>query len=417
MSEFGKKIEILLENKTGLSVSTLGYSAVRRALSRRMTALGISNENDYLVYLEGSEPEMGELTELVIVPETRFFRNPESYEFLREYLISDWLSRKVSQTIRILSIPCSSGEEAYSIVVTLADAGIPYHKFYLDAADISQRLLDKAVTGIYGRESFKNGKPGFDQKYYHVVSGGYRMADSVRQKVRWIKGNLSDSGFLKHELPYHIVFCRNLMIYLSDSARRRGIENITRLLAPQGLLFVGHAEHGLFSLPTLCRLHPLQAFVFREGVTPVRENISQPTEFTTSQIVCNEDSISRKPDIPSDCPIGEPKPAEALAPTSIAEIKSYADQGNLQQAAELCKIYLAANPTDAEVHFLMGLVMKARKDDSGAEHWLNKALYLDPRHEDALHYLAVILEKRGEISAANQLKQRCERVVKVRKEK
>lgn len=404
-----KRIELLLENKTGLSVSAVGHAAVQRALSRRMTALGISDETDYLDYMERSEPELGELTELVIVPETRFFRNPESYQFLKNYLISDRLSQKVSQTIRILSVPCSSGEEPYSIIITLTDAGIPYHKFHLDAADISQRLLNKAVAGIYGRESFRDREPRFDKKYYHLVSGGYRMNDSLRQKVRWIKGNLSDSGFLKHELPYHIVFCRNLMIYLGDSARRRGLENIERLLAPRGLLFVGHAEHGLFSLPTLSRIHPPQAFVFCKDVAPISESRSVPKAASLS-------AIPKKSDVPPDCPIAEPKPVEALTPTSIAEIKSYADQGNLLQAAKLCKIYLASNPADAEVHFLMGLVMKARKDDSGAEQWLNKALYLDPRHEDALHYLAVILEKRGEIAAANQLKQRSERIREVRSE-
>lgn len=419
VDEMFTKIGLLLENKTGLSAGAVGYSAVQRALSRRMAVIGISNENDYFDYLEQSESELGELTELVIVPETRFFRNPESYQFLREYLISERISQKISQTVRILSIPCSSGEEAYSIAITLTDAGIPYHKFHLDAADISQKLLNKAVAGIYGRESFRDREPKFDKKYYHAVSGGYQMNELLRQKIRWIKGNLADSGFLKHELPYHIIFCRNLMIYLSDSARVRGIENIVRLLAPQGLLFVGHAEHGLFSIPDISRLHPPQAFVFRKGVNPLTERISQTVEPepVISPIIRNENRISMKPDIPQDIPIAEPKPAELPIPISVAEIKSHADQGNLNQAADLCKVYLVSNPTDAEVHFLMGLVMKARKDDNGAEYWLNKALYLDPRHEDALHYLAAILEKRGELAAANQLKQRSERVREMRSEK
>ena len=299
----------------------------------------------------------------------------------------------------------------------MSDAGFPYHKFHLDAVDISQRLLDKAINGIYGRESFRDREPPFDRKYYHVLPNGYQITESVRQKVRWIKGNLSDNEFLRRESPYHIIFCRNLMIYFSDSARRRGLESISRLLTTQGLLFVGHAEHALFSFPRLSRIHPPQAFVFRKSMTPLTESRSEPTKLVTNRASRDEEKISRKSDIPPDCLIAKPEPAEALTPTSIAEIKSYADQGNLKYAAELCQIYLTANPTDVEAHFLMGLVMKARKDDSGAEHWLSKALYLDPRHEDALHYLAVILEKRGEISAANQLKQRSERIREVRSEK
>jgi chemotaxis protein methyltransferase WspC len=234
---FQKQIESLLEEKIGLCVKSVGHERIRRVISQRMASCGITDQSAYLEYLSGSGQEWEELVESVVIPETWFFRNQKSFLFMERYVTTEWLPRNPDQLLRILSIPCATGEEAYSVAMTLTDAGFPLERLHLDGADISARSLRKAAQGIYSRESFR------EKENIRQISA------AVRQKIRWIRGNLLDPEFLINEMPYHVIFCRNLMIYFSDSARRYAISAIQRLLSSEGLLFVGHAVLPLFFLP------------------------------------------------------------------------------------------------------------------------------------------------------------------------
>ena len=146
-------IEQLLEKKIGLSTDTVGADTVASAVRRRMEECGIDDSAAYLEYLNTSTKEWDELLEAVIVPETWFFRNGESFTFLGRYVKSQWMPKNKNDILRALSIPCSTGEEPYSMAMTFMDAGLPNDRFSIDAVDISNKGLRKAEQGVYGQES------------------------------------------------------------------------------------------------------------------------------------------------------------------------------------------------------------------------------------------------------------------------
>jgi len=398
---FQKQIESLLEEKIGLSVKAVGHERIRHVVSQRMASCGITDQSAYFEYLSGSEQEWEELVESVVIPETWFFRNQNSFLFLVQYLMTEWQPRNPDHLLRILSIPCATGEEAYSVAMTLTDAGFPLERLHLDGADISARSLRKAAQGIYSRESFR------EKENIRQISA------AVRQKIRWIRGNLLDPEFLINEMPYHIIFCRNLMIYLSDSARRQAVSAIQRLLFSEGLLFVGHAELPLFSLPGMTRITQPGVFAFRKE-SGVAEK-SKPLEKAEKRIrpflpavVSSVPTPEITVKLPSPTFIKQ-KPGEVREENLLEQAEKFADQGYLDKAAELYKKHLSDHPTDAQAHFMMGLMMLAMKDDIAAENWFNKAIYLDPKHREALHHLALIREKHGDSVGANHLRQRAVR--------
>ncbi len=154
-------IEQLLRQSMGLDAATVGASTIERAVTDRMQACALATVDDYLGYLERSGLELQELTECVVVPETWFFRDEEAFAVLGR-ISADWLLRHPASTLRALSVPCSTGEEPYSIAMTLQDAGLPRKQIAVDAVDISVRaMLARARRGVYGPQFVPQPKHGF----------------------------------------------------------------------------------------------------------------------------------------------------------------------------------------------------------------------------------------------------------------
>ena len=153
---------------------------------------------------------------------------------------------------RVLSAPCSTGEEPYSIAMTLMGAGLK--SFQVDGVDISERALLKARDGIYGYNSFRADLPLYAQRWFRKCEQGRMLAQEVRNSVNFHAGNIID-GCLPNG-RYDVIFCRNLLIYLDDGSRKCLAALLNEKLKDGGLLFVGHAE----ILP-----------VFNDWFTPVRK--------------------------------------------------------------------------------------------------------------------------------------------------
>ena len=120
-----KRIEHLLREVIGLDANSIGSGAIHRAVRLRMKVRGLREVDDYLGYLSKSPIERTELIESVVVTETWFFRDPESFCALVRLVKEEWLPEHPAGILRILSVPCSSGEEPYSLVMALLEAGLP----------------------------------------------------------------------------------------------------------------------------------------------------------------------------------------------------------------------------------------------------------------------------------------------------
>ena len=147
------QIIALLRKTVGLDVASVGVSLIERAVKQRVIANDLRNISQYADLLQSCEPELQSLVEEVVIPETFFFRYPESFAALRQIVGEQFLFG--TKKLRALSVPCSTGEEPYSIAMTLLDAGLSLERFQIDAIDISAHLLDIARLGIFGGNSFR----------------------------------------------------------------------------------------------------------------------------------------------------------------------------------------------------------------------------------------------------------------------
>jgi chemotaxis protein methyltransferase WspC len=387
--------EALLRRKIGLDANSIGSASIARAIEQRMVDNKITNIASYLAQLQESKPEWEALIESVIIAETWFFRERESFKFLQKYIHSEWLKNQPQRTLRVLSVPCSSGEEPYSIAIALLESGLNQAKFHIDAVDISKRCLLKAQRAIYPKYSFRSNPLSFQERYFQLTETGYQLCEQVRNLVHFRQGNLADADFLVYAAPYDIVFCRNLLIYFDQSTKERTIRTLERLVIQDGLLFVGHAEAGLLLHSRFTSIpHPL-AFAYRK----VNVSCSVAKHISTNQIN-------------KHAPIHHPQPQLPTLQQAflLDTARTLADQGSLVQACQLCQQYLKENLVSVEAYLLLGQVQQAMGHNEQAAASFQKVIYLQPNHEEALIHLALLREHQGDIVNAHLLWQRIHRL-------
>ena len=190
--------------------------------------------------LDSDGVEFQALVEELVVRESWFFRHAHAFELLRRHAASTMVARQ--KPYRVLSFPCAGGEEPYSIVMTLRDAGLGFHQFQVDAADISETAIQKARGGKYGMRSVRVVAPAIQGRYFRIADQSVEVLPEIRQAVRFIRANIIDTQSVIPGDKYDAVFCRNLLIYLTSAARQRVLQAVAGWLSPSGLFFVGHAE-------------------------------------------------------------------------------------------------------------------------------------------------------------------------------
>ena len=180
--------EQLLKEAIGLDVASVGASVIVRAANERRLACHCATLDDYQDLVRTSTVELQNFIERVVVPETWFFRNREAFEALHR--IAQATALGADATLRLLSLPSCTGEEPYSMAMTLLDAGMPPHRFVIDAVDISEEALASGRIGVSGKKSFRDRDLSFKDRYFEACDGGFRIAPRVRQQVVFRHGNM-----------------------------------------------------------------------------------------------------------------------------------------------------------------------------------------------------------------------------------
>ncbi len=390
-------IEALLRQEIGLDAASIGSSLIERTIRLRMKRHGLKQSEDYLTLLRDSRAEFNELIEAVVVTETWFFRDREPFNAFTQFALGEWLSCHPAGVMRILSVPCASGEEPYSLAMALLDAGVATERFQIDAVDISTTALDRAARGIYGKNSFRGPDLDFRDRHFVQMEAGYALNLEVRRHVAFTRDNVLDEGFLAEAAPYDFIFCRNLLIYFDRATQILTLAKLHRLLAADGMLFVGPAEVPLVSEGGFICINQPHAFACRKidphAATPLRRPRKQKPLPTSEMLKANAAT--------------QPGSASAFPP-ALQQARQFADAGRLAEAAALCQAHLARNGTSAEAYYLLGLVKDAA-DDPEAITYYRRALYLQPDHYETLVHAALCLEKTGAASAARTLKRRAAR--------
>ena len=427
-------IEKILETETGLDSNSIGSNVVHRVIKLRMKMAGVDDVETYHEKLKVDRNELQSLIEDVTVPETWFFRDKAPFELLSHLVRDEWSSLSKEKTLRILSVPCATGEEAYSIAMVLRDLGFNSESVRIDAVDISKRALARAGEALYGSNSFRGDEKGYSRRFFDKVGGKYRVHEAVRRMVKFWYGNLLDDKFLAGIELYDIIFCRNIMIYFTRDLQEKTIKKLHRLLAVNGLLFVGHAEASNLSGDSFSSVKHAGAFAFRKKLpgAPRDMQLPQPSPkpaVSAGSAVAASGSTngnqkikkpkrsprpSRKAVLQVHAGVDSSSGSEQVAnrESILERVRRMADEGNLKEASNLCEEYLDGDSVNADAYYLLGLIREAEAKNADAGNLFRKAVYLNPRHYEALVHLAVLAEAQGNLAAAAVYRARASRLAK-----
>lgn len=405
-------VEKLLKETIGLDTASVGPTVVRQAVRDRMVACRITNPEAYWEHLAGSQQELQELINAVVIPETWFFRDREAFRVLARHA----RVHKRAQPIKVLSLPCSTGEEPYSVAMAMFDAGFGGHEFKIDAVDVSTRNIAIAERAVYGRNSFRGSDLEFKDRYFEMAGGGLQPNAAVLKQVRFRVGNLFDFGASSGQEVYDILLCRNLLIYFNRELQDRALICMRDLLARGGLLLVGPAEAALPRLHGFISAEWPLAFSFLKS-EPVKT--SAPTVSATSPRQTPTPKVNKgKPVLPARPPIGKEgrfqapaKPLDQVS-ESLMAVERIANAGRVKEAQEVALAHLKEFGPSAQIFYLLGLTQDADGAAPEAAQNYRKALYLAPNHREALIHLALLLRKQGDLYGAEALAGRLGRVQK-----
>jgi two-component system, chemotaxis family, CheB/CheR fusion protein len=237
-----KKILLLLRNHSGVDFSLYKSTTIQRRITRRMVLNKQDTLEDYTSFLRGHSKELDALYSDVLISVTSFFRNPDAFDVLKRKVFPKILQQRGDETVRVWVLGCSTGQEAYSIAMTLMEAAenAPRaRKLQVFATDLNDVLLDKARHGLYGKSLAQDVSPERLRRFFVEEEAGYRIAKPLREMVVFARQNLiSDPPFSRMDL----ISCRNLLIYLEPSLQKKAIPTFHYALKPQGFLFLGASE-------------------------------------------------------------------------------------------------------------------------------------------------------------------------------
>ncbi|OJU91901.1 MAG: chemotaxis protein CheR [Burkholderiales bacterium 66-5] len=236
------RVQKLIYQRAGISLHDGKHAMVYSRLSRRLRDTGHTSFEEYLGWLESRDgPEWQEFVNALTTNLTAFFREQHHFDSL-----AGILKKRPGGPWRIWCSAASTGEEPYSIVVTVLQtlgAGVPFELF---ASDIDTRVLETASRGVYRSQGLKGLTQEQLQRFFMRGKGSndglVRVRPELRKPITFLSVNLIRDDWPFRE-PFDVVFCRNVMIYFDAPTQRRVLERIHRVMKPGGTLFVGHAEN------------------------------------------------------------------------------------------------------------------------------------------------------------------------------
>jgi chemotaxis protein methyltransferase CheR len=221
-------------------------------LQTRLSKRSLTNYADYVKFLRFGaerEAEFRDLASVLSNNETYFFRERAQVKALCGNILTEL--QTFSPRVRVWSAACSSGEEPYSLAMSLLETGrIAESNISIRATDISPRVLEMCARGYYRALSFRATEPAMVQRYFTVSGDGFIIADRIKRLVQFASLNLMDERKIAAFGPVDAIFCRNVLIYFDKPTQKRVVESFARALRAGGYLFLGHAE-SLFALTDL----------------------------------------------------------------------------------------------------------------------------------------------------------------------
>ncbi|HSK47571.1 MAG TPA: CheR family methyltransferase [Coriobacteriia bacterium] len=453
-----------IHQHSGIFLEESKTDSLRISLVTRASRFGITDYSDYFRLLSADEDEFKELMNLVTINETSFFRFPAQFDALRDVVVPRVLeSRAVSAgtPFRVWSAGCSTGEEPYTIAMTLLDSALGSlgSPFDVVGTDVSTQALERAKSAVYPQRALASLSDEVIARWFEPVDGGWKPRERVRDVCDFHYQNLIREPYGTEFLSnWDVIFCRNVTIYFRMESTTRVVEHFYDALNPGGYLFIGHSEtlttvsdrfetveaDGVF----LYRKPPARhSFTFDDIASARRRRSSlagaslkprQVNEADAEQLrrarraarqLAAQAATANDPAPLTLAPEPEPETLSAaarahalldearavdaleLASLALAEdpddveaqlviAYAHADLGNLETAAEQAARILAANPLVAPARYILGAIRREQGDLDGALAEFRRTLYIDSEFVLAHFALASIHAQRGERTEA-----------------
>jgi chemotaxis protein methyltransferase CheR len=234
-----------ISREAGLTLDAYKDKCLRRRIAVRMRACGARTYAEYLALLDRDPREYEHLRAALTINVTRFYRNAETWNLLRRSVIREICATQDGE-IRVWSAGCSSGEEPYTLAILIADhleqQGTPerLRQVTVDATDIDRECLERAQSGRYRRDTLIELPPSLLTRYFESAGSECRVIERIRQRVTVRLADLSNEPPPRKN--YHLILCRNVVIYFERAAQERVFANFADALTPGGFLVLGKVE-------------------------------------------------------------------------------------------------------------------------------------------------------------------------------
>jgi chemotaxis protein methyltransferase CheR len=352
---------------SGLHFERRNLKILERGLATRMAALRIGSCREYYEYLSGKRDNRQELQKLLpflTVGETYFFRYHAHYDALRTILATE-LAGKKEKRIRLWSAGCSTGEEPYSMAITVMESLPDWRErdIKILATDINNRSIKKGREGVYGPWAMRVIERNYLDRYFTTIGRSYLVKDEVKSLVDFSHLNLLADDFPTPAGEFRdidVVFCRNVMIYFSLATTRQVVEKIAATLAPGGCLFLGHAET-LSQISSGFDRHS-QAGGFYYRARQERETPTRPEEPAPSSTRVQK-PVRLPPPRPTPSPAPKEHPPVRVAPPPVADpellfrkVVSLFDAEKFEDASRVLDELLATQPDHTGALVIRGFI-------------------------------------------------------------
>ncbi|HUT55162.1 MAG TPA: CheR family methyltransferase [bacterium] len=281
-----EKFQAFFMDNSGLVFEGRRIQEMERAIARRMIELGFSSFSAYHDYVSGTREGKDELNDLVIsltVGETQFFRTPDQFAALRKYVLPELIQRQRRNNLelRILSAGCATGEEPYSLDIMLNDLvpDLDSWNASITACDINREFLRAAQESIYSERKLRLVDPVTRELYFErLAKNRWKVGPVLRRRIEWHNFNITADNFapLAKGARFHLILCRNVLIYFNLKTIKKVIEKLYEHLEPDGYLMLGYSET-LFKISEAFQsVHTPEAFFYLKTGAPARPVHSLP---------------------------------------------------------------------------------------------------------------------------------------------
>jgi chemotaxis protein methyltransferase CheR len=414
----------IVETRYGLRVDD------RIASSRVVVERAHGDATAYLDRLDrGDASELRALITAITVGETYFFRHAEQYQAFADVAVVERMAARAStRRLSVLSAGCSTGEEPYTLSMILRDRAIGW-QLDVHGIDANPDSLARAAQGRYSPWSMRAMPADYQRRWFRSVGKESVLAAEIRASVRFTEASMFDDGELWAPGRWDVIFCRNVMMYFTETKLDAFVRRLTSALVPGGYLFLGHAETLRARTDELELCHTHGTFYYRRGAAEPRPQLSShwiaDIEAATRRVhALVTDPVPVPAPIPSPVVVDELEPIRALIgddrfDDALARLDALpagpprtdalllravvlTHRGLLARAEEACKALLALAPDHAGGHYLLALGRETTGDLVGAVFHADRASALDPSFAMAQVHLGLLARRAGDRAAATR---------------